>query len=469
MYVDTPGLPQALNTEQRLVLDRFSPRWYQNEIWDAIENKGYRKLLAILPRRAGKDITAWNLAIRQCIKKICMVYYCLPTYSQGRKCIFDAIAIDGTTFLDYIPKSLIQSINQQEMKIRFRNGSILQVIGAETYDTSLVGTNPYAIILSEAALMDLENVYSYARPILAANKGWILILSTPRGKNALFRLFKTASSLPDWHVIKRGISETQHIDAEILADEKMQMSTELYEQEYNVSFERGVQGSYYSLALDNARNQNRIGYVPYDPTYGPVHVAIDIGVNDATSLVYFQCSGGTDTIRIIDCYSRTDVGLDHFVEHLQRKEYVYGKYFAPPDLMVREWGGGAITRYEKARQLGINFTVLESIPLMDGIDNVLVHFPKFFIDETKCKSLINALENYKREWDEIHQVYKQRPVHSWASHYADAIRYMCMSLHKTKRGMSSEEFDRKKAESLYGNQQNLPRFFRSDIDMYRRG
>lgn len=131
-----------MNTEQKLVLDKFHLRPYQEEIWDAIENKGYRKVLAILPRRAGKDITAWNLAIRQCLKKICIVYYALPTYSQGRKAIFDAISIDSTKFIDFIPKSLIHSINQQEMKLRFVNGSILQVIGADEYDRSLLELTP---------------------------------------------------------------------------------------------------------------------------------------------------------------------------------------------------------------------------------------------------------------------------------------------------------------------------------------
>lgn len=455
-----------MNVEEKIQLNKFIPRWYQTEIFDAIENKGYRKVLAILPRRAGKDIAAWNLAIRQCVRKICLVYYALPTYNQGRKCIWDCITIDGLKYLDFIPKSLIANINSNEMKIRFTNGSILQVIGGDNYNSSLVGTNPYGIVLSEAALMDLENVYAYARPILAANGGWVVVLSTPRGKNGLWRLWKTAQELPDWHVIKMGVSETQHISDDVLADEKMQMSDELYAQEYETSFERGIEGSYFGRALDRARLENRITYVPYAPEFGPVHVSIDIGVNDATSLVFFQSTA--DQVRIIDCYSRSDMGLDHFVEYMQRKPYTYGKYFAPADLMVREWGGGAITRYEKARQLGINFTVLDKIPLMDGIDNVLVHFPKFFIDAERCKALVNALENYKREWDDQKQVYKNKPVHNWSSHYADAIRYLCMSLHKTKRGMTSDEFERKKAEALYGNKQNLPRFFRDDI-RYDRG
>src|ERR1017187_6417563 len=95
-----------MNIESQIILDRFQPRPYQREIFDAID-QGYRKLVIVLPRRAGKDLTAWNIAIRQCIKKVCLVQYLLPTFGQARRCIFEAIDIDGNKFLDYIPPRLI--------------------------------------------------------------------------------------------------------------------------------------------------------------------------------------------------------------------------------------------------------------------------------------------------------------------------------------------------------------------------
>jgi hypothetical protein len=100
---------------------------------------------------------------------------------------------------------------------------------------------------------------------------------------------------------------------------------------------------------------------------------------------------------------------------------------------------------------------------------VRANFNKFWIDQTKCKSLIDALENYYREWDEERQIYKPKPVRNWATHYADALRYLCMGLHKTQKGMSSEEFDRKKAEAIYSDKQQLPLIFRDDpkYRMYR--
>lgn len=436
-----------MNVETRITLDKFTARPYQQEIIDALE-KGYKKLVIVLPRRAGKDITCWNIAIRQCLFKVCLVQYVLPTFGQARRCIFQAIDSDGNKFLDYIPKQAVEKINSSDQKILFKNGSILQCLGGDTHDTSIRGTNPFMVILSEFAYMQ-RDVYDTVRPILAANGGIVIILSTPFGKNHFFHMFEVAKELPDWYSIHKKTSDIKHIPAEALEQERQQMSPELYEQEYQCNFNRGVDGSYYGKNLQALKDKGQITHVAWEPGL-LVHVAIDIGVKDATTLIFFQVVGDGTIIRIIDCYSNTGLGLDHYASVIQSKPYRYGKYFAPHDLMVREWGGGAITRYEKARQLDINFTILDQIAIADGIENVWTHFPKFWIDMDNCRSLVNALENYRREFDEQKNVYKNKPLHDWSSNYADALRYLCQSLHKTKKGLTAEEFDRKRAEVMYG-------------------
>ena len=232
-----------INVENQITLDKFVLRWYQKPFFDAIESDKHRKLILIAPRRSGKDILCWNAAIRQCLKKTCIVYYCLPTYSQARKTIFDAITIDSTLFLDYIPKQLIASVNSQEMKIRFINNSILQCIGADSYDTSLVGTNPYMIVFSEYSRMT-PKVWDFARPILAASGGKAIFVSTPYGKNHFWFLMKMAEELPDWKVFKMTTSEIQHVPEEVLQQERAQMDEGLYLQEYECSFERGISGNF---------------------------------------------------------------------------------------------------------------------------------------------------------------------------------------------------------------------------------
>ena len=369
---------------------------------------------------------------------------------------FDAITIDGMRFLDYIPKQVIASINTQQMKITFINGSILQCLGGDTHNSSIRGTNPYAIILSEYAYMS-GDVLDTISPILAVNGGWLLIVSTPFGKNHQWHLHMMARELKDWFVLYKKTSEINHVPYEALQAEKARMSHEKYLQEYECSYERGVEGTYYGRELEKLRQRGQITSVSWEPGL-LVYVAIDIGVSDATTMIFWQSAGDNTVLRIIDCYSNNGVGLDHYVKILQDKPYKFGGFYAPHDLKVREWGGGAITRYEKARQLGIDFIILDQVGVMDGIENVLTHFPKLWIDAVNCRSLIDALENYYREWDEQKRLYKDKPLHNWASNYADGLRYMCMALHKTEAGLSKDDWNRARNKHMYGSQDPLHAF-----------
>lgn len=451
----------------QITLDKFKLRDYQAPIWDAIENEGYRKVVVVLPRRAGKDLCLWNLAIRQCLKKTCLVQYVLPTYGQANRAVFSAITSTGEKFLDYIPEEVIKSINSSEMKIVFQNGSVLQCVAGDSHNVSIRGTNPFMVILSEYAYMT-SDVYDTVSPILAANGGIVVMASTPYGKNHFWQLMNLAKSLPDWFVYFKTVGDTKHIPLEELETEKQRMSPELYAQEFDCSFERGVTGAVYGHSLTELKKNNQITHVAYDPGL-LVHCAIDIGVKDATTIIWFQTVGNGTVIRIIDAYSNNGLGLDHYVEVINKKPYSgrYGKFFAPHDMAVREWGGGAVSRYEKARQLGITFTILPQISIEDGIENVMTHFPKFWIDSVKCKSLVDAIENYYREWDDHKQVYKPKPVHNWASNYCDALKYLCQSLPYTTQGATGSDYDRKKNEALYGSNSGLPRFFDNRYNSYR--
>ena len=149
----------------QIELNKFKPRHYQLPIYDALENKRYKRIICVWPRRAGKDIMAFQLAVRYCLRKVCTIYYVLPTFSQARRVIWDNISSSGEHMLEYIPSELIAQKNSSEMKIRFINGSILQLLGSDTYESSIIGTNPQGIIFSEFALQD-PRAYQFSRPIL---------------------------------------------------------------------------------------------------------------------------------------------------------------------------------------------------------------------------------------------------------------------------------------------------------------
>lgn len=454
-----------MNLQTKIKLDKFKLRDYQIPLYDAIENKDYKRALLIWPRRAGKDVAVFNLAIRYALKRVCVIFYIFPTFSQGRRVIFDSITNTGERILDYIPSEIIEAKHMQEMKIRFKNGSLLQVVGSDNYD-SLMGTNPQLCIFSEYALQD-PRAYQYIRPILTANDGCAIFLSTPRGKNHLWELYEIARQNPDWFCQKLTVEDTNHIDLEEIEREKAsgEMSQDLIMQEYYTSFDMGVEGAFYAKYLDRMRVKGQIGIVPYEPGFR-VNTTWDLGWRDSTFIIAWQSIG--QTIRIIWCYEKQKEGLEHYVRVLESKAaeegWVYNRHVFPHDVKVTELGSG-MTRVEKLRQLGIKATIADDIGVMDGIESVRSTLSKVWIDEKNCKPLIKALENYRQEYDVKRKVYKSQPLHDNASHGADCMRYLCVSLPKTKDGLSPEELDRRYNEAM-GFDTKMPSVFREEIKGY---
>jgi phage terminase large subunit len=451
-----------MKVETQIKLDRFQPREYQLPICKALSTEGgpYRKLLVIMPRRAGKDILCWNLMIRAAIRRVGVYLYCLPTFSQARGVIWDTRTNDGKGFLDYIPSELISKVNQQEMKITLINGSIISLVGSDTYDTSIVGRNPCMVVFSEYALAD-ENAYKVAAmPILRANDGVVIIISTPRGKNHLFELFQIAQHSPEWFSYKLTLDDTQHISAEEIKKEiaSGEISEDLAGQEYWCSFEMGQEGSYYAKYIDKMKLKGQIGIVPWEP-YAKVHTAWDLGIKDPTCIIFFQTIG--QTVRIIDYYEASDHGMNHFANVVLNKPYTYGSHFPPHDIMARESARG-LTKREMYKELGIVFKDPVNIDIEDGIELVRRTLSQVWIDDKNCTKLIKALENYREEFDNKRKVYRGRPLHDQYSHAADAMRYLSCALPKTKDGSSPEAIDKRYREAMYGESSNLPHVFRDN-------
>jgi hypothetical protein len=64
---------------------------------------------------------------------------------------------------------------------------------------------------------------------------------------------------------------------------------------------------------------------------------------------------------------------------------------------------------------------------MDGINAVRLLLPRMFFDAERCADGLEALRQYRTDYDEKTRAFKDTPRHDWASHAADAARYMCMA------------------------------------------
>lgn len=195
-----------------------------------------------------------------------------------------------------------------------------------------------------------------------------------------------------------------------------------------------ARGSYYGQLLLRAQKDGRIRNVPVEPRL-LVHTAWDLGMSDSTCIWFFQHLpvGDVGEYRIIDYYEASGEALDHYASVLHAKGYSYGTHIAPHDIRVRELGTGK-SRLEVARSLGVRFDIAPDIPVNDGINAVRTILPCCYFDQTRCEQGLQSLWGYQREWDDVRQTFKDKPLHDWASHAADSFRYLALGFRPPRRG-----------------------------------
>ena len=191
------------------------------------------------------------------------------------------------------------------------------------------------------------------------------------------------------------------------------------------AFMAQVEGAYYAQQMQKVYSDNRIRNVPYDARY-PVLTYWDMGFNDFNVILFVQAVG--NEIRFIDCYYNHGEGLAHYVSVLKEKGYVYGTHTFPHDIEVSELGTG-ISRRQTLMDLNVRNirTVERTKDINDDIEAVRKVFSRFYFDETKCAKLVEACQNYKKEWDDKLGQFKNNPKHDKHSHLVDPLRSLARS------------------------------------------
>jgi hypothetical protein len=63
----------------------------------------------------------------------------------------------------------------------------------------------------------------------------------------------------------------------------------------------------------------------------------------------------------------------------------------------------------------------------DGINAARLAFSRIWFDRDRCAAGLEALRQYRADFDERTKAFKDRPRHDWTSHAADAFRYLAMA------------------------------------------
>lgn len=394
----------------------YAPRGPQKAIHAGLARHRFGAIVA--HRRLGKTVAATNhlqKAALLCTRDRPRFGFIAPTYAQGKAITWDYLLHFSAPIPGVRPVV-------SELAINYPNGAQVRIFGADNPD-SLRGLYFDGVVLDEYGLMPPRIYTEVLRPALSDRQGWALFLGTPAGKNQFYEIAQQAKADPDWYYGEFKASETGIIPAEELAAARRDMTDDEYNQEYECSFEAAVKGSIYSKELEAARTSGRIGRIPVDPVL-PVDTDWDLGVGDSTA-IWFSQSLRSGELRLIDYVEASGEGLPYYAQLLQSKGYTYGQHWAPFDIQVRELGSGR-SRYETAQSLGITFRIGRQLPLDEGVHAARMLFPKCWFDETRCARGLEALQHYRWDYNSRLHEFKPRPVHDFASHGADAFRYLAL-------------------------------------------
>jgi phage terminase large subunit len=392
----------------------YAPRPLQLQLHAALQRKRWG--VVVCHRRFGKTVWAINHLLKAALTtpNNARFAYFAPFLKQAKSIAWDYLK----HFSRPIPGI---NINETELRVDYPNGSRIRLIGADNPDSQR-GVYLDGAVLDEYAQMQPSLFTEILRPALSDRKGWCVWMGTPKGRNQFYDIHEKAKNDPAWHVALYKASETGILDAAELASARQMMSADEYDQEYECSWIAALKGAYFSTELAAARTAGRIGKVPHQPNAN-VSTWWDLGMDDSTAIWFTQDAGRE--IHIIDYYEASGEGLAHYRDVLNKRKdergYRYGTHYGPHDLAVRELGNGK-SRVETAQDMGLKFEVVPRVEhkadAIQAARNLLGHV---WIDETRCARGIVCLESYRKEWDDKLGVFRDKPLHDWASHGADAL------------------------------------------------
>jgi hypothetical protein len=401
----------------------YEPR----EQFVAFHQRAQRWAVLVCHRRAGKTTATLNDLIKRSVtekKRDGRYAFIFPQRNQAKDTAWKYLK-------QYTAPLILGSPNESELRVELITGATLRLYGADNPD-ALRGPYLDGVVLDEFADMRPEVWHEVVRPMLADRHGWATFIGTPKGKNAFWKLYEDANKDPAWYWMMLKASESGILPQAELDDLLREMGEDQYMQELECSFEAAIKGAFYADELRTMLAEGRIRPIEIDPAVR-MHTAWDLGVSDSTAIWFIQCVNRER--RLVDYYEASGVGLDHYAQVLHEKRikhnWRYGEHFFPQDIRHRELSTGK-SRITALAALGIEASVVPESNVLDGINAVRRMLGRTWLDPNRGERGLEALRQYRREWDDRLKDWKANPLHNFACHGADALRYFAVGFDESQ-------------------------------------
>lgn len=368
-------------------------------------------------RRAGKTVATVNDAIKACLSNDRKwppprYAYVAPYYKQAKRVAWGY----AKYFSDPVPG---REFNESDLEVRYPNGASLRLFGADNPD-ALRGDYLDGAACDEFADWAPSVFPLVIRPMLADFRGWATFIGTPKGHNEFCLQHKKAEEDPArWFSMTLRASESGLLSQEELADARAGMTAEQYAQEFECSFEAAILGAYFGKEMADANREGRICDVPYDPEL-PCYTAWDLGKGANMPVWIWQPTrSGVNVIDYVEGVHSD--GIPQVLKKTRDKGYKIEADYVPEDALILGHGSGR-TRIEQVKLNGGNPRPVMGQKIDDRIFAAKMTLPVTRFDALRCKDGIEALRQYKADYDEVLKTHRDSPLKNWASHPADAFQ-----------------------------------------------
>lgn len=396
-------------------------------------------------RRAGKTVALVNdvvVGALECPLHRPQLAYVGPTFTQAKRIAWQYMK-------DYAAPYLAKAPSESELKLTLVNDASIYCLGADNPD-SLRGMYLDGTAMDEYAMFRPSVFSQIIRPALSDRNGWAVFTSTPKGKNLFYKVVQQALKDPtNWFHMELRASISGIIPLNELLALQKDMDPEEFAQEYECSFDAALKGAIYASEVNQLFAENRIitsgdlstgpnatdAYKPLlDPSL-PTHVVFDLGFTDAMVGLFWQEPPSINKpINIVRCYASTGQDIMHYIEDIEafaaRGDVELGDVWLPHDARAKNLQTGR-SIVEQFLDSGIRPRIVPPHKVRDGIAAGRKMFPRVVIDDPACGEFVEALKAYRREWSDEYNMFVDKPVHDWASHYADAYRYLAVVASKS--------------------------------------
>lgn len=299
-------------------------------------------------RRSGKSVLSRIIVLDWALKQVGSYWIVSPNYKQSKM-------IHWRELQREIPFTWIAKKNEVELSITLKNGSVIELKGAENPD-ALRGVKLRGLVIDEiASIRNWDWLWSEVlRPTLTDYQSPALFISTPKGFNHFHSLYekgqKQSESYKSWRFTSY---DNPYIKKEEIDNAKQELTEDTFAQEYLADFRK-----YTGLVYKDFQREVHV-IEPMDiPSGYSIYRGIDFGSTNPTACLWIAVDGD-DNFFIIGEHYETGQTIDYHAGRINANPFsarVTATYGDPSGAQwIQEFAQRGIYITPANKEVGTNF------------------------------------------------------------------------------------------------------------------